>query len=159
MIISEIFYGLKCNRCGKIHDDGEHSFWNDESTAIENACESEWIEQNGKHYCPTCYDYNEDKDENIVRAEFPDHLKLLNKFLKKMVLGHNDEVKELDNCFLVSKSLHNKTRLDSFEEKYIKDMLGENLISIDYKKHERYSSFTLNIIIEKIAVIKRVKKL
>ena len=47
MIVSEIFYGVKCNRCGEQYEDGEHHFWSDESGAIENAMESEWIEEKG----------------------------------------------------------------------------------------------------------------
>ncbi len=35
MIVSEIFYGVKCNRCGEQYEDGEHSFWSDEDNAIE----------------------------------------------------------------------------------------------------------------------------
>ena len=68
MIVSEIFYGVKCNRCGEQYEDGEHSFWSDEDNAIENAMESEWIEEKGKHYCDKCFHYN-DEDELIINAE------------------------------------------------------------------------------------------
>lgn len=140
MIIKEIFYGLTCDRCEEIYDDGEHSFWNDEGTAEENAGESEWmITEKGKHYCPNCHVYNEEKDDFVELPEFPQHIKDLKKFLQKMVVGYSFSIETLQDRFLLTKSLHNKTQLDLAELNYITHMLDDNLLSIEYKKHERYS--------------------
>lgn len=43
MIVSETFYGVKCDRCKEMYDDGEHSFWSNEGYAVKNATESKWI--------------------------------------------------------------------------------------------------------------------
>jgi len=137
-IITEIFYGIKCNRCGEICDDGEHSFWNDESGAEENAMNSDWIEEKGKHHCPNCYEYDEDADKNIIYPDYPQHLKDLNKFLKT-ILGYSLKTKELEEEFVVIKALHNRISLNTYEENYIRGLLSENLVSIEYQKHPRYS--------------------
>lgn len=142
MITTEIFYGIQCNRCKEdFQDYNDHSFWIDKSSAIEQAMDSEWIEEKGKHYCPNCYELDEETDENKIREDFPIHVKELKKFFDKMVTGISETVIEKDDCFIISTSLYNRQKLDSFEENYIKEMLGEKLISFECKKHERYSQF------------------
>lgn len=74
MIITEIFYGLKCDRCGELYTDGEYSFWNDESNVIENAYESDWNELKGRYYCPDCHEVDDETDEVKVYEEYPEHL-------------------------------------------------------------------------------------
>lgn len=141
MIVSEIFYGVKCNRCGEQHDDGEHSFWSDEHNAVEQAMDSEWIEEKNKHYCPNCYDYDEESDEKKPLPDFPQHIKNLIKFCDKMIVGSDRNINEKDDCFIISKGLYNKQKLDDFEVNYIKEMLGDKFISLECKKHERYTKF------------------
>lgn len=150
MIVTEIFYGLKCNRCMEMYDDGEHSFWNDEGAAVENAMESEWVEEKGKHYCPDCHEVDEETDEVKVKLDFPKHLIALKKFIDNVCRSHSSQVSEHDDWFKISTSLFtNEIRLSPFEEDYIKGSLGDNLISIEYKKHERFSSHYCLIKIKK----------
>ena len=141
MIISEIFYGVKCNRCGEQYEDDEHSFWSDEDNAIENAIESEWMEDKGKHYCTNCYDFDEETEERTAKPDFPEHVKNLRKFFEKMIVGSERNTTEGDNHFTVSKSLYKRQKLETFEENYIKEMLGDKFISLECKKHERYTQF------------------
>jgi len=147
-IITEVFYGIKCNRCGEICDDGEHSFWNDESGADENAMNSDWLSENNKHYCPNCFEYDEESDKNIIYPDYPQHLKDLNKFLKT-ITGYSHNTKEAESFFMVSKTLQYRNELAAHEEAYIKAIMGENLISIECGKHERYSSYEVVITLKK----------
>jgi len=149
MIISEIFYGVKCNRCGEQYEDGEHSFWSDECGAVENAMESEWIEEKGKHYCSECYEQDEATEENTAKPDFPEHVKNLKKFFEKMIIGHSSRISEQDDCFKISKNLYNTTELNHYETTYIKEMLGDNLILIEVKKHERYSSSEATVLVKR----------
>lgn len=145
MIIKEIFYGLKCNRCGTTFSDGEHEFWSDEDSAIEYAYDSDWIEEKGKHYCVSCHEHNEEKDENVPFPEFPKHLKELDKFLKN-INGWDRVINESsDDMFIISKRLYDRDNLLSFEEDYIKGLMGEKFISLEYLKAESYSKQTLLI--------------
>ena len=67
-IIKVTMYTVQCDNC-KITsgDNDEFSCWNDESNALENATNKDWIEHKGKHYCPNCYTI--DKDDNITIKE------------------------------------------------------------------------------------------
>ena len=58
-------YTVECDNCKSVRGEGcEYSCWNDENYAVEEATDNEWIEDNGKHYCPDCYTL--DSDDNIV---------------------------------------------------------------------------------------------
>lgn len=134
MIITEVFYGLKCNRCGELYEDGEHSFWSDESSAIENAYESYWTGLNGRHYCPNCHEFDEETEEVKVYEEYPAHLKTLIRYIDKILRGTSRNVIENDKeFFLVKCRFYYKPRLDLFEIEYIKGLLGEKFISLDYE--------------------------
>lgn len=55
-----------CDNCGEdIGVNQEYSCFGDDSCAEENAMESDWIKQNGNHYCTECYSYNDD-DELVI---------------------------------------------------------------------------------------------
>ena len=59
-------YGVVCDNCNKgcIDEDNGFVAWSDESSAKDNAIDSEWIEENEKHYCPDCFEY--DDDDNLI---------------------------------------------------------------------------------------------
>jgi len=152
MIVSEIFYGVKCDRCGEVYEDGEHSFWTEEDSAIENAIESEWAQLKGKHYCTGCHEVNEDTDEVIPYEEFPKYLKTLNSFLDRIAQGTSRQVQEPDgtNQFIVKGRFYNKAKFADFEENYIKSLIGEYFISLEYEEG-KYNSRSYTIVIKKTA--------
>lgn len=142
MIIAETFYGIKCNRCGELYEDGEHSFWSDENSAIENAFESDWQEVAGKHYCSGCSEVNEETDEVIIYPEYPTHLKTLNSFLDKITKAIGRDVIESEKGFFIVKCrFYNRHKLEEYESNYIKSLLGDVFVSIDYvdEKHNSKS--------------------
>lgn len=148
MIVSEIFYGLKCNRCGEVYEDGEHSFWSDESSAIENAIESEWHEEKGKHYCTNCHSKSEENDDVVVFGEFPQILKTLNKFIDSVAFGTARYVSENETEFTVKCRFYKNQKLKEFEELFIKQLLGEKFISLEYEEG-KYNSWTCFIKLKK----------
>lgn len=62
-------YGIECDRCGDLFEDPRSGFslWTDERSALEEAQENDWIEYEGKCYCPHCYDVDED-DNWVIKA-------------------------------------------------------------------------------------------
>ncbi|WNM19255.1 hypothetical protein [Flavobacterium capsici] len=132
MIITEVFFGVKCNRCQEICKDDEHAYWSDEDSAIEIAHESGWAEIKGKHYCIECHEINKDSGEIEVYEEFPEVLKTLNKFIDRICFGLDRRVFENERTFKVKFHLYKTPILKGFEHEFIKQLLGENLISIQY---------------------------
>ena len=142
MIITEVFYGLKCDRCGTLYEDGEHSFWSDENSAIENAFDSDWQEVSCKHYCCGCSERDEETDEVIIYPEYPKHLKTLNNFLDKVSKSvYRDIIESEEGFFTVRCRFYKRHKLEEYEANYIKSLLGDLFVSIDYID-EKYNTQT-----------------
>ena len=71
MIKPVTMYSIVCDRCGKTFIDEFNGIvaWLDEGTAKEQAMESEWIEIADKHYCPDCYEFDDELDEYVPKKE------------------------------------------------------------------------------------------
>lgn len=99
MILKEIFYAVKCDRCGTINQETDNAFWNDESTAENQANDNEWLcNVPGKHYCPNCHTVNEDTDEITIKPPFPESVKRIEKFIDT-ITKNCAEVHEKDDRF------------------------------------------------------------
>jgi Zn finger protein HypA/HybF involved in hydrogenase expression len=66
MIQKVEMFTIKCDNCGKLYEDEHQGFcaWNYEGAAWEYASEENWIREDDKHYCPNCYEY--DDDDNLI---------------------------------------------------------------------------------------------
>lgn len=147
MILSKMFYGIECDRCGQLHEDDEHSYWHDSETAIEYAIESDWHEEKGKHYCTNCHEVNDETDLITVFEEYPKRLKTLNTFIDKITQAKSREVLEYDKEFVVTCRLYNTPKLDDLEELFIENLLAEKFISLEYdKKNHRNSICSIKFI-------------
>ena len=69
MIKPVTMYSVICDRCGKSFIDEFNGIgaWLDKGTAKEQAMESEWAEIGDKHYCPDCYEFDEELDEYVPK--------------------------------------------------------------------------------------------
>lgn len=132
MIVSEVFYGVQCDRCSEMYEGNEFSFWMEESTAEEEATESDWHRENGKHYCPNCHEVN-GEDEVIIYDEYPKHLKELITFLDSILKVGTREVLEYNDSFVVKFRLFYEPQLKGYQEEYIKCILFEKFIYLEYE--------------------------
>lgn len=59
-------YSLICDNCGKTYTESycDYSIWLEPDRAIEEAEYDEWVEHEDEHYCPNCYEV--DDDDNII---------------------------------------------------------------------------------------------
>ena len=69
-MIKEVqMFTVVCDNCKlDIGTVGEYSAWNDENYAETNAMESDWQKEEDKHYCPDCFEYD-DEDNFVVKKE------------------------------------------------------------------------------------------
>ena len=126
MIITEVFYAVKCDRCGKVYDGADYGYYNDMDSSLEYAKEDDWVEIGGKHYCPNCYVIDEDTEEVKKRPPRSQHVKSLERFINDF-LGCNARIVESDDDYEVF--FYGKD-LSILDEKYIREMLGSNLLSL-----------------------------
>lgn len=61
---------VSCDNCKETYRDDNSGFsiFLDKGTANEYACNDEWYEVDGKHYCPECHTIN-DEDELTIDKE------------------------------------------------------------------------------------------
>ena len=132
MIIKEIFYGLKCDRCGEQFENYDGAgFYPDEDSVIEFASECEWIEKDGKNYCPGCYATNEKTDEIEISDPIPNHIKKIRSFVKNIVRSYCN-TKEGTESFQMLFVVPVSTTLNPCDENFIRSYLGDKLISLVY---------------------------
>lgn len=86
-----IFYGLQCDRCGDTYESsGDYSYYTDKSDVMDAADGDDWVQIDGRHYCPCCYEDNPDPDHDDdhdyrPKPAYPECVPTLRRFLH--VLG------------------------------------------------------------------------
>lgn len=123
MIKSITMYSVICDRCGKSFIDEFNGIvaWLDEGTAKEQAMESEWAEIGDKHYCPDCYEFDDELDEYIPKKE------------------RRFEMKKNKHSLKISRSFFGDTTLDGYpivtysndELKILKNLLTKVLCEVN----------------------------
>ena len=71
MSLKEVtMYTVICDRCGKDQGkDNEIRAWDYPGFAVREALDGFWIEHKGKHYCPACTEWDEDKGKYTPKQE------------------------------------------------------------------------------------------
>lgn len=66
MSVKEIkMFTVVCDNCNKSADeDTDYCAWNDEGAAKDVAMNADYIVEGIKHYCPSCYSY--DEEDNLI---------------------------------------------------------------------------------------------
>ena len=63
MIKQVTYYDIICDRCGKSFSEESNTCYPDTESAEMTAMYSEWRAMGEKHYCPDCYELDEETDE------------------------------------------------------------------------------------------------
>ena len=69
MIKEVTYYDIICDRSWKSFTDESEMCYTDKDSALMVAEQSEWIDINGKHYCPDCYEFDEVTDKYVPKKE------------------------------------------------------------------------------------------
>ena len=67
MIKEVTYYDIICDRCGKSLIEESETCYPDKDSAEMFAEQSEWVEINGKDYCPDCYELDEVTGEYVPK--------------------------------------------------------------------------------------------
>ena len=67
MIKEVTYYDITCDRCGKSLIDESETCYPDKDSALMVAEQSEWMDINGNHYCPDCYELDEVTDKYLPK--------------------------------------------------------------------------------------------
>jgi hypothetical protein len=60
-------FTIVCDNCGcDVNADSDYSCWNDENCVEEIRQEAGWVKYDDEHYCPDCFEYD-DEDELIIK--------------------------------------------------------------------------------------------
>lgn len=144
MIVTKVFYGVKCDRCGDIGGDSEYQYWDDEQYAIDDSICADWIEHNHAHYCPDCYSWD-DEGDIVICDPYPKHLNQTINFIQA-IGGYSISVIRREEQFDLKFSFSRYSRfviLEDHEVQYLTGLLGDKLIDMNRE------SFTTTIKIKK----------
>ena len=67
MIKEVTYYDIICDRCGKSLINESEMCYPDTGSAEMVAKDSEWITIGSKHYCPDCYELDEETDKYVPK--------------------------------------------------------------------------------------------
>ena len=110
MIKEVTYYDIICDRCGKSFSEESEMCYTDKDSALMVAEQSEWIDINGKHYCPDCYELDEVTDKYVPKKEGKQSKTICcgecEKFLYEDIEGYgicgktNEEYRCSDKCHI-----------------------------------------------------------
>jgi len=105
VIIKEIFYAVKCDRCGCINEVEDIQFLSDEDIAESFAVDDNWLcNIKGKHYCPDCLTEDEETEEILIKPPFPPSVNRIKEFVE--FTGNHPGIMERDNGFEIYFDTH-----------------------------------------------------
>lgn len=138
MIKTDVFYSIKCNRCGRIYYNVNGEEWyGDKLEALDEADEDGWliVNEDKGHYCPDCLT----KDRK-VKPPYPNEVLSIEKFVKEFILKMVGEdyhpIEELDNGngYLIYGILSNYNKpegITEVEKEMIRQLAGNYKVDIN----------------------------
>ncbi len=135
MIYEEIMYGIKYDRCHEIYENCDGATVSSEKHDIEEeACENDWHEENGKHYCPNCYTRDEEDEDKII-AKPMIHYSFF-KFISfvNQLTGCHHRFSQDDNHFILRNNYCYK-RMDNTRLSILREIISDFVV--EYKQPEK----------------------
>ena len=127
MIITETFFGVKCDRCGLVNEgEYDHEYFADADSALWHAHTSDWAEFDGRHFCPDCYEIAYD-GEVVPLESFPTYLRTILTFIDEVIGGYrNNFVRSTDTTYTITFDVYHRyveTTMQNFITAYLNDKL------------------------------------
>lgn len=157
MITEQLFYGVRCDRCGDDYESsGDYSYMTTKGDILDCAIDDDWEEIDGKHYCPCCYEKNPDPEhdddhEYRPKPPYPEYISTLKRFLR-VLGGWRQEEKD---GYLHVKFHTTSTR--ELESEY-RAMIDKILCKAEYRIEVHTKENAANAEVEIIIKLKRFYK-
>lgn len=153
MIFEEIMYGIKCDRCHDIFENGDNcTVSSDKYDMEESAIDNDWYQDGDKHYCPGCFEKDEN-DEIVLKPAI--HHTFFNFWNKlKALAGCNHRFSEDDKYYLLTNAYCYK-RLNEARLSILHEIIPD--FTIEYHKPDRCNGKPYEV--EIIAIPKNFKHL
>ena len=149
MIKPEIYYTLICDRCKELFESSGINGYTDGDYIWESAESSDWIEHNGKHYCPECYHVDEETDELVPLPDFPRFAFKVKDFLECYVGFRDAVIQEQNDSYTISVGLKSERPLQREHLSMVGLLLPANVWSYEVTPADKYGWRKLVIKIEK----------
>lgn len=126
-MIQEVkMYTIICDNCGKnVNEGNEITCWSDKGYAEDSAMESDWIKEDGNHYCADCFEYD-DEDNLVIKGGNNEKQKTA---MQQLVDYYQDVVEKRGNELTAMQVLNLVIRKAS------------ELKEMEKEQHERFNKF------------------
>lgn len=140
MIKTDVFYSIKCNRCGRIYtnEDGEQ-YYGDKFEALDDADQDGWltINEDRIHYCPNCLTENGD-----IKDSYPKEALEVERFVKEYIIKMKSEdyhcIEEMGDgsyfIYGITLSYLKPEGITDIEKEMIRQLAGNYNVDIQVKK-------------------------
>lgn len=153
MVKTDVFYLIKCNRCGRIYinEDGEQ-YYGDKFEALDDAIEDGWliVDNEYKQYCPNCL-----TEDGEIKQPYPNEVLAIEKFVKEFIIKMRGEdyhiIEEMDNgSYLIYTLLSDYVKQEGVtdvEKEMIRQLAGKYKAEINITNLDNTNQKKLDIII------------
>lgn len=137
MIYEEIMYGVKCDRCYEIYENGDGcTVSSDKHDMEEEACENDWQEIDGRHYCPDCYTRDENDEDKIIVKPLIHYSFFKFQSLVNQLTGCHHRMSQDDTHFILRNNYCYK-RMDNPRLAILREIIPD--FTLEYKVPEKQS--------------------
>ena len=155
MITEQIFYGIRCDRCREDYESsGDYSFMSDKGEIEEAAESDEWLEIDGRHYCPCGYEedplkaeYKDDDHDYTPKPPIPECIFTMRRAVGLLIHQGDGEMRETDDDHLHIRFYMNRNPLTDAIRLTIDQLLGDlqHTVEVEEEKRDTYVTRKLHI--------------
>ena len=151
MITEQIFYGIRCDRCREDYESsGDYSYMSDKGEIEEAAESDEWLEIDGRHYCPHCYEEDSLRDDDhdyTPKPPIPECIFTMRRAVGLLIHQGDGEMRETDDDHLHIRFYMNRNPLTDAIRLTIDQLLGDlqHTVEVEEEKRDTYVARKLHI--------------
>ncbi len=135
MIYEEIMYGIRCDRCREIYENGnDYTVSSDKEEMVQDAIDDDWHTEGKRHYCPNCYTRHpqEDSDDDKIVVKPLIHHSFFSfwNMLKTITHNYYNFSEDDENYYLTNQHCYN--HIDYHRTAILNDIIYD--FRVEYKE-------------------------